>query len=260
MPFLPLDDDTPSSILIERPWVTWGVMALCLVVFWVQSLSGQLGGERLILGFGVIPVTLSGDAALGPALYKVHPLLTLITYQFLHSGMFHLAGNLLYLWVFGDNVEDAMGHSRFALFYLLCGVIAGGAHWLAGPQSEIPLIGASGAISGVLGAYLILHPKAKILVPIYFIPVSLPAWLLLVFWFGFQVVSAMSAGPSLAGTAWWAHIGGFIAGAILVVPFRLKTVHLFGGGDLPEGITLRDRKRWQRFHAKHPNKRGPWGD
>lgn len=251
MPFVPLDDDLPAHIHIDRPWVTWTVMATCVWVFWAQTFAGQDGGARMIYAYGFIPALFSGKAYLLPELYRVEPALTLLTYQFLHAGMFHLLGNLLYLWVFGDNVEDAMGHWRFLLFYLVCGALAGSAHWVAQPQSGVPLIGASGAISGVLGAYLVLHPKAKVMVPIYFVPVYLPAWLLLVFWFGFQVVSLAAAEADDMGPAWWAHIGGFIAGALLVVPFRYRTVPLFGGGDMPGGITLRDRSRWQKV------KRGP---
>lgn len=221
-------------------------MAACVWVFWAQSLAGQAGGARMIYAYGIIPATLDGAAYLLPGLYRVEPLVTLVSYQFLHAGMLHLVGNLLYLWVFGDNVEDAMGHWRFLLFYLLCGVLAACAHWFALPQSDVPLIGASGAISGVLGAYLLLHPKAKVLVPIYFVPVYLPAWLLLLFWFGFQVVSMIINEASDTGTAWWAHIGGFIAGAVLVVPFRYRSVPLLGGGDAPSGITLRDRSRWHK--------------
>lgn len=245
MPFTPLDDDLPPSIHIERPWVTWAIMSACVWVFWAQSLSGQSGGANMIYAYGLIPAALSGEADLPHGLYRVEPLITLFSYQFLHAGMLHLLGNLLYLWVFGDNVEDAMGHWRFFLFYIICGALAGFVHWFAQPQSDVPLIGASGAISGVLGAYLVLHPKAKILVPLYFVPVYLPAWILLLFWFGFQVVSMLTLESDDMGPAWWAHIGGFIAGAILVIPFRYRTVPLFGGGDAPNGITLRDRSRWQ---------------
>ena len=111
----------------------------------------------------------------------------MISYQFLHAGFLHLGGNMLYLWVFGDNIEDAMGHLRFFFFYLLCGVIAALVHVLAEPQSQTPVIGASGAVSAILGAYLVLHPRAKVLVPVFYIPIYLPAWALLIFWFGYQV-------------------------------------------------------------------------
>lgn len=250
MPSGPPADDLPPHIHIERPWVAWGLMAACAIVFWIQSLAGQAAGTQIIYAYGVIPATLSGEAYLLPELYRVDPLLTLLSYQFLHASMFHLVGNLLYLWIFGDNVEDAMGHRRFLFFYLLCGAVAGSAHWLAQPQSDVPLIGASGAISGVLGAYLVLHPYAKVTVPVYFVPVYLPAWLLLLFWFGFQVASLLTLDSDGRGSAWWAHIGGFLAGAILVVPFRYRRVPLFGGGDLPGGITLRDRSRWQKSKQK----------
>src|SRR3546814_10004617 len=132
---------------------------------------------------------------------------------------------MLYLWVFGDNVEDAMGHARFLLFSLACGVLAPLAQVAVDPANATPLIGASGAISGVLGAYLILHPRARVLVPIVFIPLYLPAWLLLIFWFGFQFVSAFG-GPAADNVGWWAHIGGFVAGVILVFVLRYKAVPL----------------------------------
>ncbi|MEM7170829.1 MAG: rhomboid family intramembrane serine protease [Pseudomonadota bacterium] len=257
MPFIPLDDTTQGGrVTIQMPWVTWGFMVACFVMFWVQSLAGQEGGLDLIYGLGVIPLTIIGQAELAPSLYLIDPWLTLFTYNFLHGGLLHLAGNLLYLWVFGDNVEDAMGHGRFAAFFMLCGALAALVHVMVGPDSPLPLIGASGAISGVLGAYLILHPKAKVMIPIFFIPVNLPAWSLLIFWIGFQVFSALTVEDAGAEEiAWWAHIGGFVIGMILVVPFRYKTVALFGRDDLPGGITLRDRSRWRHRAGKRS---GPW--
>ena len=132
----------------------------------------------------------------------------------------HLIGNMLYLWVFGDNVEDAMGHARFVAFYLICGIAAALAHTLADPASQIPTIGASGAVSGVLGAYLLLHPKARVLVPIWIVPVYLPAFVLLIFWFAFQIVFAATSEAGAPGVAWWAHIGGFLAGALMALALR----------------------------------------
>jgi len=255
MAFVPLDDDAPR-LRIHRPWVNWGLLAACLVGFWAQSLSDQDEGLRLIYALGVLPATLTGAGQLAPDTYLVPPFLTLISYQFLHGGFAHLIGNMLYLWVFGDNVEDAMGHGRYLAFFLICGILAALAQVIAAPESRVPLIGASGAISGVLGAYLILHPKAKVLVPIFFIPINLPAWLLLVFWIAFQVFS-FASNPDLSGggTAWLAHIGGFLAGAILVFVFRHPHAALFGSNDLPSGITLRDKVRWQSHRNWRP---GPW--
>ena len=174
------------------------------------------------------------------------PVATLLTYMFLHGGLLHLAGNMLFLWVFGDNIEDAMGHRRFVAFFLLGGVVAGLAQALVEPGARVPIIGASGAIAAVLGAYLVLHPRAKILVPILIFPVYLPAVLPLLFWIGFQVFTAMSGGGG--GVAWWAHIGGFVAGALLIVPFRHNSIPLFGGGDPPSGLRLR-----KGFRRKDPD-------
>ena len=268
MPFLPLHDTTPRT-LIARPWMTYGIILACIAFFLIQIAGGQEGFVRLVYGLGVIPAVLTGSAELPAQLAMADPLVTLISYQFLHGGFMHLAGNMLYLWVFGDNVEDSMGHARFLAFYLVCGVLAGLAQVAINPTEATPLIGASGSISGVLGAYLILHPKARVLVPIVFIPVYLPAWLLLIVWFGFQFFSAFG-GPAAENVGWWAHIGGFIAGAVLIFFFRYKAVPLFGLGDPPTGVKLRDDIVVRRHHARPDAedsdaptqarpRRGPWG-
>lgn len=152
-----------------------------------------------------------------------------------------------------------MGHGRFLGFYLLSGIAAALTQVMVDPGSTTPTIGASGAISGVLGAYLILHPTSRVLVPIGFIPLYLPAWMLLIFWFGFQFFSA-TGGPSAGNVAWWAHIGGFIAGLLLVFVFRYKAVPLFGLGDPPGGVTLRRGAVWRPRRDTKPSerKRGPW--
>ncbi|MFC2077295.1 rhomboid family intramembrane serine protease [Candidatus Bipolaricaulota bacterium] len=154
--------------------------------------------------------------------------LTVLTSMFLHGGLMHLLGNMLYLWIFGDNVEDAMGPIRFLVFYLLCGAAAAFAQIAVDPGSTIPLIGASGAIAGVLAAYFMLFPYAKVvtLIPIFFFLrlMSIPAVFLLGFWFLLQVISGAGSLGSGGGVAWFAHIGGFIAGAILVFPFRRRGV------------------------------------
>ena len=132
----------------------------------------------------------------------------------------HLAGNMLYLWIFGDNVEDSMGHGRFTVFYVLCGLIASGAHIASNAQSPVPMIGASGAISGVLGAYLVLHPKAKVLTLVAYFAFRMPAFVVLGVWIGLQVFNATASGGGGGGIAWWAHIGGFAAGAALIFLFK----------------------------------------
>jgi rhomboid family protein len=273
MPFLPLHDTTPRT-LIARPWVTWGLILANALVFLVQVSGGEEAFVRLVYGLGVIPGVLTGSAELPAQLALANPFVTLLSYQFLHGGFMHLAGNMLYLWVFGDNVEDAMGHARFLAFYLVCGILAALTQVVVFPDAQVPLIGASGSISGVLGAYLILHPKARVLVPIVIIPLYLPAWLLLICWFGFQFFSAFG-GPAAENVGWWAHIGGFIAGAVLIFVFRYKAVPLFGLGDPPTGVTLRDTTV-RRHHARpdrdgdaarrrndppggsKSRKRGPW--
>jgi membrane associated rhomboid family serine protease len=163
------------------------------------------------------------DASLPAELVRVPAAMTLLTSMFLHGGVMHLAGNMLYLWVFGNNIEDACGHVRFALFYLLCGLAAAFAQALPDPASEIPMIGASGAISGVLGAYLLLFPHARVytLVPLglVFFTTIKAGWLL-GFWFVFQLLSGIGSDPAQGGVAFWAHIGGFVAGMALIWPFR----------------------------------------
>ncbi|MGH1349341.1 MAG: rhomboid family intramembrane serine protease [Methyloligellaceae bacterium] len=155
---------------------------------------------------------------------------TLLSYMFLHASIWHLLGNMAFLWVFGDNVEDAMGHFRFLIFYLLCGVFAGLAHSLYNPLSQSPLIGASGAVSGVIAAYLILHPNIRVWVLAFWrIPLPLPAGLVLGFWIGMQFVFfyLQHTGQVLSNTAWVAHVGGLVAGAVLIVFMKRRGWKLF---------------------------------
>ena len=165
---IPLHDQNPTR---RFPFVTIALIAVCVLAFLWQVGLGERALHREILGLGAIPALLTGDARLPPELYQVPAAVTLITSLFLHGGWFHLIGNMLYLWVFGNNIEDVLGHFRFTAFYLLCGVLATFAHVLNDPASQIPLIGASGAISGVLGAYIILYPHARVLtlIPIFII-------------------------------------------------------------------------------------------
>ena len=162
--FLPLKDDNPLQI-IPYQYVTVGLIALCVLAFvWQLSLaSGE--AHRVIAGLAFVPAALFGNGDVG--FYPVPPEATLVTSIFLHGGLFHLLGNMLYLWVFGDNIEDSMGHGRFVAFFLACGIGGGLAHGLADPASTVPTLGASGAISGVLGAYLLLHPKVRVLVLVF---------------------------------------------------------------------------------------------
>jgi membrane associated rhomboid family serine protease len=167
-------------------------------------------------------------AALPAELELLPPAATVATSMFLHGGFLHLAGNMLYLWIFGNNVEDAMGHVRFVIFYLLCGVGAALGQVLQDPSSEVPMIGASGAISGVLGAYVLLYPHARVLVlvPLGFMAhmVRMPAGWVLGLWFGIQILSSL--GSQGAGVAWFAHIGGFLVGMALIPVFKYRRVRL----------------------------------
>ncbi len=194
------------------------VMAACGLAFYYWLSLPSLGAmERLITAYGVIPSQFAGHAARSPAALPVR----LVSSLFLHGGWAHLAGNMLFLWIFADNVEDAMGHGPFAAFYLICGVIANVVHVLANPLSGEPTIGASGAIAGVLGAYLVLYPQARvqlliwwlILVRFVWVPavLFLPVWVLIQFISGLESLSV----PASGGVAWWAHVGGFVSGMAL---------------------------------------------
>lgn len=219
---IPLKDDNPTEL---KPVVTITLLATCVLVF-LWQISHDANNMNLIFRrMGVVPALLIGGERTPPDLGALAPSLTVFTSMFLHGGWMHLAGNMLYLWIFGNNVEDAMGHKRFLAFYLVCGVCAVFAQALPDPGSTIPMVGASGAISGLLGAYLLLYPHARVvvLVPIfYFIRVMyLPAWIVLALWFVFQLInSAATAGSGGGGVAFGAHIGGFIAGMALVAVFK----------------------------------------
>lgn len=227
---IPLRDDNPTSIV---PWVTISIIIACIGIFlWELSVTAS-GDQSAVIAFSFIPSTLfaSKEQSAEIASSIIPPSVTLLTSMFLHGGWMHLIGNMLYMWIFGNNVEDAMGHKRFIMFYLLCGVIAGLAHAALNVNSNIPTLGASGAISGVLGAYLLLYPHARVMV---FLPlgllsriVYLPAGWALGFWFVIQLVSSAAAGPAGGGVAWGAHIGGFIAGMVLIPFFRYRHVPLF---------------------------------
>jgi len=178
----------------------------------------------------MVPAVLFGYANLPAGLRAVPPMATLVTSMFLHGGWLHLFGNMLYLWIFGKGVESALGGPRFLVFYLLCGVAAALTQALTDPASEVPMIGASGAIAGTLGAYLILHPRANVVVLVWILVfvrlVSVPALILLGIWFGLQLLSALSMETGEAGVAFWAHVGGFVIGIALVLLMRPRHVDL----------------------------------
>ncbi|HET6780897.1 MAG TPA: rhomboid family intramembrane serine protease [bacterium] len=223
---IPLRDDNPST---SRPLVTYVIIAICVAVFlYMVSLGSENQVERFIFKYGAIPGEVTGSGGANAA--EEYP--TLITSMFMHGGWFHLGGNMLYLWIFGDNVEDLMGHVGFLIFYLLTGIAAVMTHILLSPNSRVPLIGASGAIAGVLGAYLVLFPRARILSLLPFGLFSrfvhVPAIYFLPIWFVLQLISGLGSigAEESAGVAWWAHVGGFVAGILLVFVFarRRRTV------------------------------------
>jgi len=224
---IPIHDDAPTRRL---PVITVAFMTICVVVFLWQISASPGQQQNIIYALGVIPKVLVGDAYLDPQLVWVPTFATVLTSMFLHGGWMHLIGNMLFLWVFGNNVEDATGHARFAAFYLVCGAAAVFAQILPDPDSTIPMVGASGAISGVLGAYLLLHPRARVLVMIplgfYFHTARLPAAIVLGLWFVLQLVNSLLAAPGQGGVAFGAHIGGFVAGMALIGLFKRREVRL----------------------------------
>jgi membrane associated rhomboid family serine protease len=221
---LPLYDDNPTA----RPaYATWFLIGLCGGAFlW------ELGhDERLILyRYGMIPGVLFGTAHLAPTLQAVPAWATLLTSMFLHAGWFHLFGNMLFLWIFGNNVEDALGRGRFLLLYLCCGVTAALVQALSDPASAVPMVGASGAIAGVLGAYFLIYPWSSVHVflwiVIFFRIVTVPAWTMLGLWFAMQLISGLARPAGSPGVAFWAHVGGFAGGLVLVTLLRTRRVAL----------------------------------
>ena len=212
----------------ENPTVLWPVVTLLIIAANVAVFVYQLSlvmvdprlEQALTYQLGLVP------AAITHAILPAGGYATLVSSMFLHGGWMHIIGNMMYLWIFGNNVEDSMGHLRFLVFYLLTGALAAGAHVLMQPSSIVPTIGASGAVSGILGAYLILYPSARIktLLPfgIFWTVVRLPAWFFLIFWIGWQILSQtlVPAAPNAGGVAYAAHIGGFVAGLLLISLFR----------------------------------------
>jgi membrane associated rhomboid family serine protease len=228
--FIPIHDDNPHR-RITAPVVIYGVIGLSVAAFLGLLAAGPETFEQAALALGVVPAVITGQAALAPGIAIVPAWATLVTYAFLHAGWAHLLGNMAFVWVFADNIEDALGHVRFALFWLACATAAGLAHVLVDPGSQAPMIGASGAVAGVIGAYLMLHPHVRAWVLVLGpIPLRLPAAWLILAWVAFQV---WKVATDTEGTvAWWAHLGGFLVGAGLVVPMRRRGVPLF---DRPPG-------------------------
>lgn len=223
----PIHDDNPTRI---TPYVTYALLSACVLIFFWQVSLGD-AAQQAVYSFGVIPSVLFASRSLPVELEILPAWMTIFSSMFLHGGWMHLIGNMLYLWVFGNNVEDAMGHKRFILFYLSCGLLAALTQAVLNPDSEIPMIGASGAISGVLGAYVLLHPHARILVVI---PIGIliytpwiAAYWVLGFWFVLQLINSLVSASDTGGVAYGAHLGGFVAGMLLIPFFKYRNVSLF---------------------------------
>jgi len=242
---IPIRDSIPAS---RPPVVRNALIGICAVM-WLLQLS-QPEGE-LVYRLGMIPARLLGDGTVAASGGRVYALpeayvpdwLTLLTCTFLHGGWLHFLGNMLFLWIFGDNVEDRFGRVPFLLFYLGCGAAASAAHLLSAADSPVPTIGASGAIAGVMGAYMFLYPKSKVLalVPLGFVffDVVLPAPFFLGYWFLLQLVQGVGDAGHGGGVAWWAHIGGFVVGALAAGGLKLSTRLR----PEPQSIVLTGRRR-----------------
>lgn len=215
--FIPLKDENPTS---RFPLVTILFIAVNVAVFLYQAFSPE-GLGHYVLRMGAVPYEITHFTSL-PVVPRLNPALTLLTSMFMHGSLFHLLGNMLYLWIFGNNIEDYLGSFKFVLFYLLCGMGASLTHIVLNANSRVPMIGASGAIAGVLGAYMLLYPRAHVYTFVFLIfiirIVPIPAVIILGLWFLMQILNAGAGG----GVAWFAHIGGFVIGLVLIRVFAEK--------------------------------------
>ncbi|MEM7243111.1 MAG: rhomboid family intramembrane serine protease [Pseudomonadota bacterium] len=228
----PFRDHNPSG---RTPFVTWALIAINIVVFLLYL--PIMGDQRALASFFDTWAMVPAEITAGEDYY------TALTSMFLHGGFMHIAGNMLFLYIYGDNVEDAMGHVWFLIFYLVCGFGADAAHLLSDPNSRVPVVGASGAIAGVMGAYLLLYPKAKIdvllILIIIFRVITLPAFVILGLWMILQFFGGFQAVAGEGGVAYWAHIGGFVVGVLLTLPLFMRL-----GGP----------KFWEVSHMHPPHK------
>ncbi len=230
----PIGDENAGTVI--KPFVNWSLFGICVAVFLFQLTLTPLQLEGFFRQYGAVPADIT----------QFRDLYTVLTSMFLHGGLGHLFGNMVFLWVFGNNIEDAMGHVSYLLFYILCGIAAALTQILLNPDSTIPMIGASGAISGVMGAYIVLFPHAKVRALVFYTVMLVPAWIMLGVWFALQLFSGFSTlgGPDVGGVAFWAHVGGFIAGAVLVWLFRDKDA-------VARQNAVREHHRsWQRVPAR----------
>jgi membrane associated rhomboid family serine protease len=226
MAFIPLHDSNPLRH-IGRPYVAWGLIAVNIVVYFIVQSGGISDvSHSSVYSYGLVPAVFNDLVDRPPELTGVPDWLTILTYAFLHGDIWHLAGNMVFVWVFADNIEDALGHIRFLVFYCLCAIGAGYTFVLSDPSSQTPVVGASGAVAGIVAAYFLLHPRAKIWVLIFGrIPLRLSAMWVLGFWIIVQIYSVFAAGEG--EIAWWAHIGGLVTGAVLILIMRRRGVPLF---------------------------------
>jgi rhomboid family protein len=222
------DRNSLKTIPFQR--ATIALILANAVIFTLEMLIGPARGEALWAGLGFTPDEMFAPGVLDPQTWHAPALITLLTHTFLHQNIWHLAGNMLFLWMFGDTVEDALGSPRFVFFYVLAGAAAALCEGLFGPNPDLPLIGASGAISGCIGAYLLLYPRSKIWILLFFrVPLPLPAYAVVGIWVATQIAYAVSGLDS--DTAWFAHLGGFAAGALLLILMRKPGVRLFNPAD-----------------------------
>jgi len=251
---IPLSDENPT---LRTPVMTWLILGAMFAVWFVVQ-GGGLDTDQLaksICNLGMVPGELTHRVALGTYVPISNHLVcavdnspiniwTPLISMFLHGGWGHILGNALFFWVFGNNIEDSMGPGRFLVFYLLCGLIAAATHVLMSPTSAVPTVGASGAISGVLGAYLVLYPRVRVnmlfIFIIFFKVFAIPAWIVLIYWFGLQVLTAYATplNPDVnGGVAVWAHIGGFVAGMVLIKVFENRSL-------VAERNAIREHRQW----------------
>lgn len=253
--FIPLHDANQLRH-IKRQYVTLGIIALNVFAWLATSLGGADFAQATVIGLGYIPSVAYDIAYLPPELELVPAPLTYVTYAFLHADLLHLGGNMLFLWVFGDNIEDALGHVRFLIFYLACAIAGAAFHGVVVPESQSPLIGASGAVAGIVAAYLVLHPRVKLWVLAFArIPLRVPAWTALALWIIYQF--AMFGLDRENQVSWAAHIGGILAGAVLVVILRRKNVPLLDKRiQTPKAAKLENEIAPQEVEPHAPR---PWG-
>lgn len=263
---IPLYDDNPT---LRTPVVTIALIAACVLVFvWQLGLDAR-AEMSIVYSLGLVPAVFFGVAELPPELVLVPPWTTLFTSMFLHGGLAHIGGNMLFLWIFGNNVEDTLGKARFILFYFLCGVVAALTQAISNPGSEIPMVGASGAIAGVLAAYLMLHPYANVRVLVWFFIfvrlINVPAIVLIGLWFVMQVLGGLATPASpTGGVAFWAHVGGFVAGLALIMVLRPRgTPLLQPAHSRPFAVeppaALRDRAGFRKGSVPEAGQRRPRG-